>query len=160
MRKVLFLDRDGVIIKERGDYNFKAEHLFFVEGIVSALKRIKEAGFEFIIITNQGGIAKGYYGHEDVFKMHSFIQSYFKQRGIHFLDWYYCPHHDISGKCLCRKPGSLMVEKAIAKNQVAYQASYFIGDKGSDYEAGLKAGVNPIQIKANDNLNNYLKLIL
>lgn len=160
MRKVLFLDRDGVIIKERGAYNYLPEHLIYVDGIEQNLKKAWENGFDLVIITNQGGIAKGYYTHDHVHQMHSAIAAHFESHGVAFLDWFYCPHHDVSGKCLCRKPGSLMLEKAIARYGINPKASYFIGDKDSDYEAGIKAGVNPVKIEANEVLRGYLDQIL
>ena len=159
MRKVVFLDRDGVINIERGEYTFKIEDFKFVEGLFEALKVLKEKGFEFIVITNQGGISKGIYNHNDVINVHSSMQQWFKDADISLLDIYYCPHHSFVEKCICRKPDSLMLEKAIAKYNVNIEKSYFIGDSRRDELAGQKVGLKTMRVTANENLNNYINQI-
>lgn len=160
MKKAIFLDRDGVIIKERGKYNYKVAHTKFVNGIVETLETLKNNGYIFIIITNQGGIAKGIYTHQDVKEIHKLIKDFFSSFHIAIKDIIYCPHHDSVSKCLCRKPDSLMLEKAIAKHDIDITESYFIGDSQRDVEAGRKAGLQTIKIEPNDNLLNYLNEII
>ena len=155
MKKGIFLDRDGVVIKERGEYNYLPEHVELVNGIDDFMKTFREKGYVFVIISNQGGIARGFYSHEEVRKLHQIIAGKLAGQGLYFLDWYYCPHHDKVSKCLCRKPGSLMLEKALAKHGIDPERSWFIGDKDSDVDAGQKAGVNTLKINANDDLRNY-----
>jgi len=121
--------------------------------------RIKKRGYEFIVITNQGGIAKEIYGHKEVHILHTFMRKQLEQAGITLLAIYYCPHHTSYGKCICRKPNSLLLEKAIAKYEVAIESSYFIGDSERDIEAGNRAGLKSILIKSNDNLTHYLNQI-
>lgn len=152
MRKVIFLDRDGVIIQEKGDYNYLPEHLEIVPGIEDFLLIQQSKGFEFITITNQGGIARGYYTHEHVRHMHALIHKHLSHAGVQFLDWFYCPHHDKVGYCLCRKPGSLMLEKAMARYGIDKSNAWFIGDKDSDVTAAENAGIQPIKIESNQNL--------
>lgn len=152
MRKVIFLDRDGVIIQEKGDYNYLPEHLDMVPGIEDFLLTRQSKGFEFITITNQGGIAREYYTHDHVHQMHKLIHQHLSQVGVQFLDWFYCPHHDKAGYCLCRKPGSLLLEKAMARYGIDKSKAWFIGDKDSDVAAAENAGIQPIKIESNQNL--------
>ena len=159
MRKVVFLDRDGVINIERGEYTFKIEDFKPVEGLFQALKVLKDKGFGFVVITNQGGISKGIYNHNDVISVHSCMQEWFKEANIPLLDIYYCPHHSFIEKCICRKPDSLMLEKAISKYNVDINNSYFIGDSRRDELAGQKIGLKTIRVTANESLINYINQI-
>lgn len=160
MRKVIFLDRDGVINVERGEYTYTIEDFKIVDGLFDALIQLKKSGFEFVVITNQGGISKGIYNHLDVFNVHKYMKERFVDAGIEILDIYYCPHHAINEKCICRKPDSLMLEKAIAKYNVDVKNSFFIGDSRRDELAGQKVKLNTIKLTKNENLNNYLHLII
>ena len=159
MRKVIFLDRDGVINFEPNDYTYQVDKFRILDGLFDALHTLKEKGYEFIVITNQGGISKGIYNHNDVNSVHHYMQTQFNKAGIDLLDVYYCPHHAINEKCICRKPNSLMLEKAIAKYNVDKSLSYFIGDSRRDMLAADFAGVQGVLIVKNDSLTNYLHLI-
>lgn len=152
MRKVIFLDRDGVINKERGDYTYKIVDFELNEGLFEFLKLAQEKGFEFIIITNQGGIAKGRYNKNDVYSVHQHMLALFEQKQIPILAVYYCPHHTDNERCICRKPDSQMLEKAIARFNVDKQSSFMIGDSKRDVEAANKAGLKAYQIEPNANL--------
>ncbi|MCB0381036.1 MAG: HAD family hydrolase, partial [Flavobacteriales bacterium] len=141
LRKIIFLDRDGVINVERGDYTYKIEDFKFVDGLFSALEKLKQRGFEFVVITNQGGISKKIYNHNDLFLVHSHMREQFTKHNIPLLAVFYCPHHNEIEKCICRKPDSLMLEKAIAKYQIDVSNSYFIGDSERDILAAQKVNV-------------------
>ncbi len=160
MRKVIFLDRDGVINFEPGDYTYEVNKFRIIEGLFDALNVLKNKGFEFIVITNQGGISKGIYNHKDVNTVHNYMEQQFNKAGINLLAIYYCPHHTINEQCICRKPNSLMIEKAIARYQVDKKSSYFIGDSNRDVLAAKNAGITGIQIVKNDNLLKYLNQII
>lgn len=149
MNKAVFLDRDGVINRERGEYTFRVEDFEFLDGVEEALKTFGERGYLLIIISNQSGIAKGLYGIEDVEKINTHILKYFKARNIDITEIYYCPHHDDYGKCLCRKPAALMLEKALARFQIEAAGSYMIGDMDRDIEAATKLGIKGIKILPN-----------
>ena len=82
VKKVIFLDRDGVINEERGDYTWRIEDFRFTDNLFEALSRIAEKGFEFVIVTNQGGIAKGLYGHEDVKRLNAIVSKEFKNHNL------------------------------------------------------------------------------
>ncbi len=159
MRKVIFLDRDGVVNEERGDYTWRIEDFRLTIGLKMFIRLVQEKGFEVIIISNQGGVLKGIYTTEEVEKVHQFLHDELAKENLFLTDIYYCPHHPNSGKCLCRKPGSIMLEKAIARYAVDVTESYFIGDSNRDVEAGERVGLTCIKVTANDNLCDYLKLI-
>jgi D-glycero-D-manno-heptose 1,7-bisphosphate phosphatase len=159
MRKVIFLDRDGVINFEPDDYTYQVANFKVLDGLFPALKVLRDKGYEFIVITNQGGISKGIYNHSDVISVHNYMAQQFDDAGIQLLDIYYCPHHNINEKCICRKPGSLMLEKAIARYDVDKSNAYFIGDSIRDVQAGERAGIIGVKIEKNDQLRNYLNQI-
>lgn len=159
MQKAIFLDRDGVMIEERGDYTWLEENVEINEGIVEALEKLKNRGYIFVVITNQSGIAKKLYKHAHVQEVHATLKEFFAEEGIQIKEFYYCPHHPSVTKCLCRKPDSLLLEKAIARFNIDPALSYFIGDMPRDAAAGTAAGVMPILIPANANPRTYLHLI-
>lgn len=152
MNKAIFLDRDGVINKELGGWVYRPEDFIINKDVPESLMILQKKGFILIIVTNQSGIAKGVYGHEDVDRVHRYMIDFFKEKGIEFREIYYCPHHDQIGKCLCRKPGSLMLEKAIAKNDIDVCRSFLIGDKQRDIDAATSAGVGGILIQPDDSI--------
>ncbi|MFM7176981.1 MAG: D-glycero-alpha-D-manno-heptose-1,7-bisphosphate 7-phosphatase [Bacteroidota bacterium] len=160
MRKVVFLDRDGVINKDRKDYTWRIEDFEILPNVVQGCRNLQDLGFDIIIITNQGGIAKGLYSHIDVEKLHQHIRAIFQNEGVSILEIYYCPHHSEYGKCLCRKPGSLMVEKAIARFDIDINESFFIGDMERDMKAAQGGAIKGHLVETNSdfifNLNQFL----
>ena len=159
MNKAIFLDRDGVINHDPDDYTFLLEETHILEGILSFAKKAIEKGYLLIVITNQGGINKGIYGFENVEAIHKFIHGKFLAEGIEITDYYYCPHHSKLQKCMCRKPDSLMIERAMFKYNIDPKQSYFIGDKWRDVECGEKAGVTGIKIDVNVITNELIQQI-
>jgi D-glycero-D-manno-heptose 1,7-bisphosphate phosphatase len=159
MKKAIFLDRDGVINVDILNYTWRMEDFKFLDGVFEACLEFQNRGFMLIIITNQGGIARGLYSHHDVEKLHRYMKSEFSRKGITIDDIYYCPHYDATGKCLCRKPGSLLVEKALAKHGIDPTLSYFIGDRERDTQAGEAAEVKGILVDVNDDLRKTLSRI-
>lgn len=157
--KAIFLDRDGVINRDSKEYTFRIEDFTFNEGIFDALKTWHEKKFQFIVITNQAGIARGLYTHHEVNRIHDFMVEEFRKRGIQILEVYYCPHYGEISECLCRKPHSLMIEKALARFDIDANRSFFIGDRKRDMEAAAGAGVKGILVDENQNLNTILHLI-
>ena len=159
MRKVVFLDRDGVINFEPGNYTYEVEKFKIVEGLFEGLHTLRDVGFQFIVITNQGGISKGAYGHGDVANVHAYMLDQFRINGIDILDVYYCPHHSVNERCICRKPDSQMLEKAMARYNVDKQLSCFVGDNERDVMAAENAGIKGVFVKSNDKITNYLNQI-
>lgn len=160
MKKVVFLDRDGVINIDNNNYTWKIEDFIFTNKLFESLLELKKKGFEFIVITNQGGISKNLYTKDDVFNLHNHMQQQFEENGIQLLDIYFCPHHSSIEKCLCRKPNSLLLEKAIAKYNISSKHSYFIGDNERDMLAATNAGISGVKINTNDEINNAVQFIL
>ncbi len=160
MNKAIFLDRDGVIITERGDYNYLPADITMVHRIAESLRELAKKGYIFIVITNQGGIARGLFTHERVEEIHAGLKGYFAKENIDIKEFYYCPHHPTTSACICRKPDSLMLEKAIARFDIDASQSWFIGDTDRDIEAGKKAGVQTLLISANADLRQCIGGIL
>ncbi len=159
-RKVLFLDRDGVVNRERGEFTWKLEDFQINDGVFEALNIFREHNFEFIIISNQSGIARGLYEKSDVEFLHHHLKRAAVAKGISILDIYYCPHHPDSSRCICRKPDSLLLEKAIARYHVDSEQSRFIGDAERDISAANKVGLQAIRIQPNSSLMDLVPLIL
>jgi len=152
MNRAVFLDRDGIINKEIGDYVYRLEDFEINDGVIDALKHWRSLGFKLIVITNQGGIAKGLYGHAEVHRVHDYLNSALNQEGIHFDEIYYSPHHHDYGNSLSRKPGSLMIERGLARFNIDPSKSFMIGDRPRDIEAAEAVGVKGYLIEANTDL--------
>lgn len=152
MRAAIFLDRDGVINHDPGDYTKHLSEFHLLPTVLEALRVLTARGFDLVLITNQGGIAKGLYSHADVAEIHSHLQRVCVQNGTPLLDMYYSPHHPKFGASLSRKPGSLMIERACAKHGIDPSRSWMVGDKERDLEAGRGAGVKGLLIPVNGSL--------
>jgi len=141
MNKALFLDRDGVINVEK-DYLYKIKDFEFIDGIFDLCRYYQKLGFIIVVITNQSGIARDYYTQSDFEVLTSWMLDEFLKKNILISKVYYCPHHpEISGECSCRKPKSGMLLDAKIDLDIDLTKSIIIGDKESDIEAGLSAGL-------------------
>jgi len=152
MNKAVFFDRDGVINYEVGNYVYEIDKFKINPGVIQCLHELQNKNYLIIIITNQGGIAKKLYSREDVIQLHDHMISLFEKKNICITEIYYCPHHSRFENCICRKPDSLMLEKAISRFNIDKAKSYFFGDKITDYEAGIKAGLHSVKVEKNSNL--------
>ncbi len=159
-QKAIFLDRDGVLIRERGDYTWQLEDMKINEGVAEALHTFSSAGFLLIVISNQSGISQGLYSKENADYLHLHMDRYFQSKGVLIKEYYYCPHHPSVSNCLCRKPDSLLLEKAISRFKINAKQSWFIGDADRDIEAGIKAGVKTLKIDVNGSLIEAAETIL
>ena len=145
-RPAVFLDRDGVINKETG-YTHKVDDFHFVDGVFAACRELSKTGYRLIVITNQAGIARGYYTEADFHQLTKWMLDKFRQQGIEIDDVYYCPHHPVHGvgdyrrDCDCRKPAPGMILRAAQEHSLNLQRSILVGDKITDIEAGRAAGV-------------------
>lgn len=149
--KAVFLDRDGVINKELGHYTHGLHEFELLPGVVESMKQVYEMGYGLIVITNQGGIAKGLYTEEDVLAIHQWLQGVCVQHGFAIDAFYHCPHHPEAGtRCLCRKPGSLMLEKAMHHFGLKPENCVFFGDHQRDMDAAAKAGIKGVLIPSNE----------
>ncbi|CAN7742746.1 HAD family hydrolase [Paenibacillus sp. LjRoot153] len=144
--KALLLDRDGVINLDKS-YVYKVEDFEFSKGIFETLLRFQHAGFVLIIVTNQAGIGRGYYTEDDFWALTAWMTGQFEAHGVRIAKVYFCPYHPVHGigeykqDAFCRKPNPGMILQAMRELQLDLASSVIIGDKESDIEAGLRAGV-------------------
>ena len=162
MKKAIFLDRDGTINVEK-NYIYKSEDLVFEEGSVEALKTFKNLGYILIVVSNQSGIAKGYFTEADLNIFNNNMNEILKKNGVEITEFYCCLHHpDGIGKykkvCECRKPNNKMIEDAIKKYNIDREKSYMIGDKTSDIGAGIKSNLKTVLVKTGYGLKDMEKI--
>jgi histidinol-phosphate phosphatase family protein len=156
--KVIFIDRDGVINHKanRGEYISKWEDFEFIKDTLDAMKYLAQKGFEFIILTNQAGIARGMVEWQDLDFIHKKMKYELGHEGITILDIYICPHH-WDDDCLCRKPKPGMLYEASKKYLLRLDQTLFIGDDSRDCQTAEKAGSNSIFIGELDELKHLTK---
>lgn len=142
----VFLDRDGVINKDVG-YISKWDDFSFLPGSLEALKLLSEKNVKIIIVTNQSGIARGYFSEPDYLLLERKINEYLKGLNIYIRASYYCPHYlggivkKYSINCNCRKPAPGMLLQASKDFNIIFSNAIMIGDKKSDMEAALSVGI-------------------
>jgi D-glycero-D-manno-heptose 1,7-bisphosphate phosphatase len=147
MKKAIFLDRDGTINVEKG-YLYKQADFEFIPKVVEALKIINKLGYIIVVVSNQSGIARGYYLKEDVERLHSFIDELLSPDKLTIAKYYYCPHHpSITGLCECRKPANGMLKLAAKEFDIDLENSYMVGDKVTDMQAGYAAGCKCVMVR-------------
>ncbi|KXO08805.1 D-glycero-D-manno-heptose 1,7-bisphosphate phosphatase [Moritella sp. JT01] len=145
----VFLDRDGVINKDKG-YVSQIDDFEFIDGSIEAMQLLKAHGYLLVVITNQSGIARGYYTEDEFMTLTEWMDWSLADRGVDLDGIYYCPHHpekgigDYKQDCLCRKPNTGMLDSAGKELDIDFANSYLVGDKLSDIQAGQKS-----QLKAN-----------
>ena len=161
MNKAIFLDRDGTINSDEGHYYiYRIEDFVFNPGVIDGIRRLNEAGYLIIVVTNQGGVAKGDYTTEDVENLHAYMCAELEKHGAHIDKIYYCPHHSSIAPCECRKPSPYMIEQAIREFDIDKSATLLIGDGGRDIEAAEAAGIRGIKIPKNSDLTPVIDTIL
>lgn len=139
-------------------YTSRPEKFEFIEGVFQACKRFVFEGYQLVIVTNQSGIARGYYTEDDFFTLTNWMIGQFAEQGVDIAKVYYCPHHPTAGKekylteCECRKPEPGMLLKAAEDLDIDLSSSIMIGDKMSDMQAGESAGVKEC-ILINEDIN-------
>jgi D-glycero-D-manno-heptose 1,7-bisphosphate phosphatase len=157
--KAVFLDRDGVLNHEMGDYIRSVEDFQILDNF-EALKTLQQRGYLLLIATNQGGLAKGWYTENELGKMHTYLKEEYGKHGVEFTDIFYCPHHpDYTGVCDCRKPKPGLLLQGIEKYNIDPAQSYFIGDRERDMQAAAAAGVKGILIDSDQPLSEVLGMI-
>lgn len=159
MNKAIFLDRDGIVNREIGNYIMRFDEFEILPSIFSFLQQAQKKGYMFIIVSNQAGIAKGLYDHQLVERCHNFLRESLAKQHIHIEEIYYCPHFPEYGECLCRKPGSLMIEKSLARFSLDPAKCLMIGDRHRDMEAAEAAGVKGFLLSSNPGIDELMQCL-
>ena len=144
-QRFVFLDRDGIINVERGDYTVSIDQWEWAEGALEGLKKLTDAGFGIIVITNQGCIAKGLQTIEGLTKLHRYMLDRINETGGNILGIYYCPHETADG-CSCHKPEPGLLLKAAKHFAIPLHETFMVGDSLRDMEAGRRAGTRTILV--------------
>ena len=145
-----FLDRDGVLNVDLG-YAHRPDQLEWIPGAQEAVQLLNEAGYYVFVISNQSGVARGYFDENSVKLFHAHMLAGLSARGAHIDAFYYCPHHpegtvkSLAVQCRCRKPGPGMLEQAAAEWPIDKQASFLIGDKDEDVAAATAFDIRGIK---------------
>lgn len=152
IHKALFLDRDGIINIDHG-YVYMTKDFEFTKGIFEICALFQSLGYTLFVVTNQSGIARGYYKEEDFRHLTQWMVQQFKQKGIKIEKVFYCPHLP-NANCKCRKPNTGMIEQAISEYSIDLLHSWIIGDKQSDIDLAHNAHIaNSISI-GDENIQN------
>ncbi|MCL3779648.1 HAD family hydrolase [Prolixibacteraceae bacterium JC049] len=157
----IFLDRDGVLNNNSElYYTTKKEDFVWVDGVFENLRALISAGYQLVIISNQGGVAKGNFSIEELNELNAWIYKTLIGQKIEIKAIYCCPHHNHVGNCFCRKPKSLFIERAIHRYHVDVNRSVMIGDSQRDIGAAEMVGVKGILVEANKNWKNSIEQLL
>ncbi len=155
LKPAAFLDRDGVLNRDTG-YVFRREDFHWLPGAQRAVKRLNDAGYLVFVVSNQAGVARGFYKPEDVETLHRWVNSELERVGAHIDAFYYCPHHPTEGQgvyrvaCDCRKPAPGMLLRAMREYPVDRGRSFMIGDKDIDMTAASAAGIMGLRFNGGD----------
>ena len=148
-QQAVFLDRDGTLNTEK-NYLYRIEDWEWVPGALEAILRINRMGFLAIVVTNQSGIARGYYDEAAVITLHQRVDRLLAEAGAHIDAYYFCPHHPEYGSihnCACREPKAGLLMQAKNDFDIDLPRSWMIGDRLSDMQAGFCVGVTPILVQ-------------
>ena len=159
--KAVFLDRDGVITEDPPHYAHRLDQLRVIPGSAQAIQLLNTHNFRVIVISNQSGVARGYYREGDVKIFNDGMESLLSKQGAHIDAIYYCPHHpeaDVKkyrSDCDCRKPRPGMLIEGGKKYNLDFKHSFLVGDKWSDIEAGRSVGCKTILVQTGHGLLEY-----
>ncbi len=147
--RAVFLDKDGTLVEDI-PYNVNPSLLRLADGAVAGLRMLQEAGYELIVVTNQSGVARGFFSEQDLLPLNERLRDLLLAAGVVLTGFYYCPHHP-QGKvrnyaidCSCRKPQPGMLMRAANEHNLDLAASWMVGDILNDVEAGNRAGCRTI----------------
>jgi D-glycero-D-manno-heptose 1,7-bisphosphate phosphatase len=149
--RAIFLDRDGTLVEPR-HYPSSPEELVLYPNLAPQLRHLRKAGFRLAVITNQSGVARGYFTEDDLSHMHDYLRTELGRHGVEIDGFFYCPHHpdgavpELAIECSCRKPEPGLLIDAAANLRVDLKRSWFIGDILNDVEAGNRAGCRTILV--------------
>jgi len=144
LRAAVFLDRDGTINEDKG-YIGNPDDIVLIAGAAEAIKKLNERHIPVIVITNQSGLARGFYREADLERVNKRLEALLKEKGAHIDGLYYCPHHP-DDKCECRKPQTELIMDAARDHETDLARSVMVGDKYSDMELGRRAGMTDVLV--------------
>jgi D-glycero-D-manno-heptose 1,7-bisphosphate phosphatase len=156
----VFLDRDGTVSEEVGYVNHLSRYKLF-PWTIAAIKKLNEAEIKAILVTNQAGVARGYFTEDLIWKVHELLNSELAKEGAHLDAIYYCPHHPSTGKapyranCECRKPRPGLILQAAQEHNIDLANSFMVGDKYTDVELAQNAGVKSIMVMTGYGIGEY-----
>ena len=142
--KAIFFDRDNTLIEDKG-YMFNPDDLKFFPDTIEVLNHLQQQGFMLFIVTNQSGIGRGYFTEENMHEFNDHMISELLKYGINIQEIVFCPHTP-NDKCMCRKPSPKLINNLCDQYSINKSLSYMVGDKQSDVDAAINAGVNPVRI--------------
>ncbi len=164
-KKAVFLDRDGVLDMDKG-YIYRPDQVEWVQGAREAVALLHSLGYAIYVVTNQSGIARGYYTQKDMEALHAYMGKEIQKAGGQIDGFYFCPHHPTKGvipaltiACNCRKPKPGMILRAMAEHHISPEGSFLIGDKESDVQAALAAGIPGYRFTGTD-LKAFVERVL
>jgi D,D-heptose 1,7-bisphosphate phosphatase len=149
--RAVFLDKDGTLIEDV-PYNVDPQQIKLTSGAIEGLLLLQQAGYKLIVITNQSGVARGYFPESALLAVEERLCQLLAAEGIYLADFYYCPHHpdgvvpEFALACDCRKPAPGLLLRAAGEHNIDLHSSWFVGDILNDVEAGLCAGCKTILI--------------
>lgn len=145
-RSAIFFDRDGVLNADLG-YIYKIEDFSWIDGAIEAIALCKKLNYYVFVVTNQSGVARGYYSELDIHKLHQYMQTCLHKYGAYIDAFAYCPHHEqgivekYAKACQCRKPQAFMITNLMQLWSIDANSSLLIGDKERDILAAKAAGI-------------------
>lgn len=146
-RPAVLLDRDGTILVEK-EYLSDPDQAELIEGAGAALRKLRDAGYAVVVVTNQSGIARGLYGESDFLAVEQRMRKLLRAEGADVDRTYHCPHHpDYTGPCDCRKPGTRLFHDAIAELGLDGARSFLVGDRLRDIAPARLFGATPILVR-------------
>jgi D-glycero-D-manno-heptose 1,7-bisphosphate phosphatase len=146
VKPAVFLDRDGTLIEEVGHLG-DPDGVVVLPGVPQTLRRLADAGFALVVISNQGGVARGFFTEDDVRAVCDRTAGLLASEGATIDAWYHCPHHpDFGEPCECRKPAPGMLLRAAREHELDLGSSWMVGDHLVDVQAGAAAGARPIKV--------------
>ena len=161
--KAVFLDRDGTIIEDAGYIN-SPDQIKFIPGSIEAIKKLNQAGYKVVIISNQAGVARGLLTEDMLQTIDKVIHRQILNGGGHIDASYYCPHHPEHGVypykqvCECRKPHPGLIKRAVREKNIELTGSFMVGDKSSDVETGRNVGIKTVFVRTGHGRNEEKNL--
>lgn len=153
-KKAVFLDKDGTLV-ENVPYNADPRVMTLLAGAREGLQSLRDGGFQFVVISNQSGVARGYFRERELLRVKRRLRTMFSEIGVPLLGFYYCPHApdgvlpDYAITCSCRKPAPGLLLDAARRHGIDLSRSWLVGDILDDVEAGHRAGCRSILLQNN-----------